>query len=153
MPATAQRFWPGADPIGKRMTVGVPLALTPDVDYATVVGIVGDVKHTSLSGDTGMQMYQPLYQAPGLGMTLVLRGKLDPTNLLDTIRGTVRTIDPTLPLANVKTMDTIIYENVAPFRFNMFLLPSRGSFVVRALTLAPLLTSCRTRSRLSRLPV
>jgi len=118
----AKEMWPDQDPIGKRMTVGVPLSLTPNVNYATVVGIVGDVKHTSLSGDTGMQMYQPLSQAPGLGMTLVLRGKLDPTNLLDSIRGTIREVDPTLPLANVKTMDTIIYENVAPFRFNMFLL-------------------------------
>jgi putative ABC transport system permease protein len=118
----AKQMWPDQDPIGKRMTVGVPLALTPQVNYATVVGVVGDVKHTSLSGDTGMQMYQPLSQAPGLTMTLVLRGKADPTNLLDSIRSTVREIDPTLPLANVKTMDTIIYENVAPFRFNMFLL-------------------------------
>jgi len=117
----ANQMWPDQNPIGKRMTVGVPLSLN-DVRYQTVVGVVGDVKHTSLSGDTGMQMYQPFYQAPGLGMTLVLRGKLDPTNLLDSVRNTVREIDPTLPLANVKTMDTIIYENVAPFRFNMFLL-------------------------------
>ena len=117
----ANQMWPNENPIGKRMTVGVPLSLN-DVTYQTVVGVVGDVKHTSLSGDTGMQMYQPFYQAPGLGMTLVLRGKLDPTNFLDSIRSTVRQIDPTLPLANVKTMDTIIYENVAPFRFNMFLL-------------------------------
>ncbi|HKP10884.1 MAG TPA: ABC transporter permease, partial [Blastocatellia bacterium] len=69
----AEMMWPGEDPIGKRMTVGVP-APGEQPDWATVVGVVGNVKHTSLSGETGMQMYQPVSQTPflslGLGRTM-----------------------------------------------------------------------------------
>src|SRR5262245_22709946 len=123
----AEKMWPGEDPIGKRMTVGVPLPNEP-IDWVTVVGVVGNVKHTALAGETGMQMYQTSAQSPfltgGLGRTMnfLLRTDTAPTTLTDTARKVFAGLNPTLPVSNVKTMEDIIYDSVAPVRFNVFLL-------------------------------
>jgi putative ABC transport system permease protein len=127
----AATMWPGEDPIGRRMTVGVPLpGETPE--YTTVVGVVGNVKHTTLSGETGMQMYQPAFQAPARNLTYILRTAVEPTSIVESARGAIASLDPTLPVSNVKTMERIIYESVAPFRFNLYLL---GLFAVVAMIL------------------
>lgn len=131
----ADKMWPGEDPIGKRLTVGVPLP-KEQPEYATVVGVVGNVKHTSLNGETGMQMYQPVAQTPfltmGLGrtMTFLLRTGPESSSLTEPARKVVASLNSTLPVSNVKTMETIIYDSVAPFRFNTFLL---GLFAATAL--------------------
>ncbi len=133
----ADKMWPGEDPIGKRLTVGVPLP-NEQPEYVTVVGVAGNVKHTSLNGETGMQMYQPVAQSPfltmGLGrtMTFLLRTGPEPSGLIDSARKVFANLNSTLPVSNVKTMDAIIYDSVAPFRFNTFLL---GLFAATALVL------------------
>lgn len=133
----ADRMWPGEDPIGKRLTVGVPLP-NEQPEWATVVGVAGNVKHTSLNGETGMQMYHPVAQTPflteGMGrtMTFLLRTGSEPATLIEPARKVFATLNATLPVANVKTMDDIIYDSVAPFRFNTFLL---GLFAATALLL------------------
>jgi putative ABC transport system permease protein len=133
----ADKIWPGEDPIGKRLTVGVPLP-NEQPDWVTVVGVAGNVKHTSLNGETGMQMYQPVAQSPfltqGLGrtMTFLLRTGPETAGLIEPARKVFAKLYPTLPVSNVKTMDAIIYDSVAPFRFNTFLL---GLFAATALVL------------------
>jgi predicted permease len=133
----ADKMWPGEDPVGKRLTVGVPLP-GEQPEWATVAGVVGNVKHTSLAGETGMQMYHPVAQTPfltmGLGrtMTFLLRTGPATAGLIEPARKVVAQLNPTLPVSNVKTMDTIIYDSVAPFRFNTFLL---GLFAATALLL------------------
>jgi putative ABC transport system permease protein len=133
----ADVMWPGEDPVGKRVTVGVPLPGEPP-DWATVVGVVGNVKHTSLSGETGMQMYQPVAQTPflslGLGRTMnfIMRTQLEPASLTESARSVIAGLNPTLPVANVKTMETIISESVAANRFNMSLF---GLFAAIAMSL------------------
>lgn len=123
----ADAMWPGEDPVGKRVTVGVP-GPNEQPDWATVVGVVGNVKHTSLAGETGMQMYQPVAQSPflalslGRTMTFILRTQLEPASVAGSARGVFAGLNATLPVSNVKTMDTIIHDSVAPVRFNMFLL-------------------------------
>jgi putative ABC transport system permease protein len=133
----ADLMWPGEDAIGKRLTVGVP-APGEQPDWATVVGVVGNVKHTSLSGETGMQMYQMVTQTPFLGlgfgrtMNFIIRTQLEPAGLTESARGVIAGINPALPVSNVKTMDTIIAESVAANRFNMSLF---GLFAVIAMSL------------------
>jgi len=117
----AKQMWPGQDPIGKGMTVGVPLPGQP-INFSKIIGVVGDVKHTSLSGDPDMQMYDPLLQSPSPSMAIVMRSAVDPISLADSARKTIAGLDPALPIANMKTMDTVVYESMAPFRFNMSLL-------------------------------
>ncbi|HVG21138.1 MAG TPA: ABC transporter permease [Blastocatellia bacterium] len=127
----ADAMWPGEDPVGRRMTVGVPLpGETPQ--YTTVVGVVGNVKHTTLSGETGMQMYQPAFQAPARNLTFVLRTAVEPMSIVESTRSAIAALDPTLPISNVKTMERIIYDSVAPFRFNLYLL---GLFAIVAMIL------------------
>src|SRR5262245_63183738 len=123
----AEKMWPGEDPIGKRMTVGVPLP-NDQPDWVTVVGVAGNVKHTTLAGETGMQMYQTSAQSPfvngGLGRTMnfLLRTDTSPTALTDSSRKVFAGLNPTLPVSNVKPMEDNIYDSVAPFRFNMLLI-------------------------------
>ncbi|HEY9231077.1 MAG TPA: ABC transporter permease, partial [Blastocatellia bacterium] len=133
----AEMMWPGEDPVGKRLTVGVPLP-GDKPDYATVVGVVGNVKHTSIAGETGMQIYQPVTQTPFLGlgfgrtMNFILRTQLEPTTLTESARAVIAGLNPRLPVANIKTMETIISESVAANRFNMSLF---GLFAVIAMSL------------------
>jgi putative ABC transport system permease protein len=131
----AGNMWPGEDPIGKRMTVGVPLA-AEKVEWYTVVGVVGNVKHTALNGESGMQMYQPVaqaeFQSPARTMTYLLRTSVNPERLTESARSVVASVDSNVPISNVKTMDRIVYDSVSPFRFNMFLL---GLFAAVALVL------------------
>jgi len=121
----AKNMWPGEDPIGKRMTVGVPLA-AEKVEWSTIVGVVGNVKHTALNGESGMQMYQCVYQAefqsPARSMTYLLRTSVNPGSLTEAARSAVASVDSNVPMSNVKTMDQVVYDSVSPFRFNMFLL-------------------------------
>jgi putative ABC transport system permease protein len=127
----ASTMWPGEEAVGKRMTVGVPLPGEP-FDWVTVVGVVGNVKHTTLSGETGMQMYQPVLQSPSRSMTFVLRTGVEPMSIAEPARMAIASIDRTLPVSNVKTMDRIVYESVGQFRFYMYLL---GLFAVIAMIL------------------
>lgn len=121
----AKSMWPGEDPIGKRMTIGVPLA-GEKPDWSTVVGVVGNVKHTALNGESGMQVdesvYQAEFQSAARNMTYLLRTSVDPVSLTASARTSVVSIDSNVPMSNVKTMDRIVYDSVSPFRFNMFLL-------------------------------
>src|SRR5205085_8172496 len=78
----ARRFWPGADPVGKRFG--------PGQYWLTVVGIVGDVKFTSLTKDADAEFYLPYRQAPSADMILTLRTTAaDPLRLAPALRGAV----------------------------------------------------------------
>ena len=133
----AERMWPGEDPVGKRMTVGVSLpAELPD--WVTVVGVVGSVKDVSLAGETGMQMYQPVTQTPfltqGLGRTMnfVIRTRIEPQGVIASLRSVITSLNPALPVSNQKMMETIIDESVAASRFNTSLF---GLFAAIAMSL------------------
>src|SRR5215471_13475469 len=95
-------------------------------------------ENTTLAGETGMQMYQSSAQSPfltgGLGRTMnfLLRTDVAPTTIADSARKAFAGLNPTLPVSNVKTMEDIIYDSVAPFRFNVFLL---GLFAAIAMAL------------------
>ena len=102
----AHRFWPGEDPLGKRMKAGFDGS-----QWCTIVGIVGDVKHTGLDAATNAEMYYQYRQIPPelMGfvegtMTLVLRTKSDPNSMVAAVRGEVQRLDADLPVFNVKTI-------------------------------------------------
>jgi putative ABC transport system permease protein len=121
----AETMWPGEDALGKRVTVGVPLP-NDKPDYVTVIGVVGNVRHTTLDGEPGMQMYQPYAQSPfldGFGRTvnLILRTEMEPMSLVEPARGVIAELNPTLPVSNQKTMDRVVSDSVAASRFNMSL--------------------------------
>ena len=125
----AQRFFPGEDPIGKRVTP----TIAPDFT-AEIVGIVGDAKHRSLDKEAGPEYYVSYLQAPSSYMSLVARTEVsDPTQLISALRGAVLQVDKDQPLSEIRTMEQLLANSVAKQRFNMFLL---GIFAAVALLLA-----------------
>jgi putative ABC transport system permease protein len=131
----ARRFWPGEDPIGKRMKAGFDGS-----QWCTIVGIVGDVKHTGLDAATNAEMYYHYLQIPPelMGfvegtMTLVLRTQAEPNSMVGAVRGEVQKLDPDLAVFNVKTMQDLVGGSLAQPRFRTLLL---GVFACMALILA-----------------
>src|SRR5579872_649641 len=130
----AGRYWPGQDPLGKRLRRGLPETSTP---WMTVVGEVDDVKLGSPDAETIPQVYQPVTQTVAsegvfasvgeLSATdgwIVLRSRMAPEQMEDTVRATVRKIDPQLPLYQLQTMEQAISKSEAPRRFNTVLISS-----------------------------
>ena len=141
--ALAERYWPGQDPIGKRLHIGVPETPLP---WMTVVGKIGDIKQGTAEDSTRPQFYEPATQwRAALGMfappdmvngsygSIVLRSSVPPEQMMSSLRATVRSIDPQLPLTDVESMDKVVAEGQAPRRFNTALI---SSFAVAAVLLA-----------------
>jgi predicted permease len=139
----AEHFWPGQDPIGKRLRWGMQETPTP---WMTVVGEAGDVRQNTPDTPIGYQIYQPSSQnavsfgslAPadslnGQGGAIVLRTTLSPEQSINDLTAAVRQIDPQLPLIQVRSMDSAVSEAEAPHRFNAALV---SSFAAAAVLLA-----------------
>jgi putative ABC transport system permease protein len=139
----AAHSWPGQNPLGKRMHVGNPKKGLP---WATVVGVVGDVRVSSLEDKAIDGWFAPARQpailygkdegdklsGPAGGM-ITLRSALPPEEMMRTLRETIAGIDPLLPLQHMRTMDAVVSESMAPRRFNTSLI---AAFALGALALA-----------------
>jgi predicted permease len=105
----AARFWPGADPIGKRMwrpTDARALPPTDESQFYTVVGVVNTVRTRALSGE-GERLgaaYYPMAQDPSPTLILAARSSVEPAALTAAIRAEVKRLDTEIPLSNVRTM-------------------------------------------------
>jgi putative ABC transport system permease protein len=133
----AEHFWPGEEPIGKRLT----LTFFPDA-VREVVGVVGDVKLDGLDQDRPSTiLYMPLGQAsaPSTGgwnsfpMTLVVRSATNPTGIVSAVTNAVHQVDREIPVRDILTMDDLVTNSISQQRFNMLLL---GAFAGLALLLA-----------------
>jgi predicted permease len=140
-----EHYWPGQDPIGKRLRRGMPETATP---WMTVVGEVDDVKLGSPDAETMQQVYQPETQtvaSEGVFATagevnggagyIVLRTGVAPEQMENALRAVVRNLDPQLPLYQVQTMEHVISGSEAPRRFNTVLI---SSFAIVAVVLSVL---------------
>jgi putative ABC transport system permease protein len=133
----AQRFWPGEDAVGKRLT----LTFFPD-KVREVVGVIGDVKLDGLDQTRpAVALYMPLDQisipSPGgwssFPMSLVLRTANNPAGISSAVANAVHEVDRDVPLRDILTMDDLVTGSVTQQRFNMLLL---GTFGGLALILA-----------------
>jgi putative ABC transport system permease protein len=114
----ARRYWPNEDPVGQRIRMGGEKG-----NPLTVLGVVGRVKMDGLGQDSKrVQGYFPFAQLPDSAMTVILKAAGDPNQLIAAVRGQVREIDPDQPIYNVRTMNEIRAESVAPERLNLALL-------------------------------
>src|ERR1041384_5474335 len=127
--ALARRFWPGEEAIGKR--IGFKAA-DPQV-WHEIIGVVGDVKHSSLTIDPKPEVYFAYQQYPDRFMSLVVRASSEPSALATSIRDQILAVDPSQPVFDIKTMDERVSKSVAPTRFVMMML---GIFAALALILA-----------------
>jgi putative ABC transport system permease protein len=128
---TARHYWPGEDPIGKRLKPG---ATTSDLPWREVIGVVKDVRQNDFIAQPKMQMYFAYRQLKDLGANaLIVRTSVEPMSLATSIRDAIWAVDKDQPVANVDTMDHIVSEAIARQRFSMLLL---GIFAALALVLA-----------------
>ena len=129
----ARRFFPGVDPLGKRITMGNPASVNPD-DWLTIIGVVKDVRQFELVADPKTQMYLSYEQIEFFApRNLVVSTDVEPLSLASAVRRTVWEIDKDQPVSNISTMEDVLSESVARQRFSMLLL---GIFAALALVLA-----------------
>ncbi|HEX3967442.1 MAG TPA: ABC transporter permease [Edaphobacter sp.] len=136
----ADQSWPGQNPIGKRLRLGTEKMQTP---WALVVGEVASVNENSPDSPLKQEYYVTVSQAEsfagslaaqgdlnGNGGFIALRTTMPPEQMENTLRATVRAIDPQLPLTQVQSMEHAISESEAPRRFNTALISSFAAIAV-----------------------
>lgn len=141
----AEHCWPGSDPVGKRLRLGMQDAKIP---WLTVVGEVADVKEASPDVTTKQQYYQPVEQyeksigpfasptdVNGTVGSVVVRTAMEPEQMVNVLRATARSIDPQLPLTQIQSMERTVSDSEAPRRFNTIVI---SAFAMAAVLLAAL---------------
>ena len=121
--AMVDQYLSGEDPIGKR------LQIYPDPQrWREVVGVVGDVKLLGLDAEINPAIYAPLTQNPyGNAMRtsfLAVRATGSVNNITAAIRHGMKAVDSGVPVAQIRSLDDIVSDSVAPLRLNMWLLVS-----------------------------
>ena len=132
--AAVKKLWPGKNPIG-----GTIKMLNPKSPWATVVGIVKDVRSAGYLDEVPATMYFPhaqsgksAYYTPA-AMTLVIKTAGDPAALAGPAREVVRQLSPVTPVSRIQTMERLVEASVASRRFSTELL---AGFAALALVLA-----------------
>lgn len=121
----ARRFWPAESAIGKRIGYGD--------DRLTVVGVVSDVKHSSLGDSTRVTVYLPAEQQPTRYLMILARARLDAGALTPLVRREIAPLDPAVPVTQVEEMSALVARSFASERFRATLL---GAFAVIAALLS-----------------
>ncbi len=122
----ARRFWPGRNPVGLRFITG---PWGPHPEWATIVGVVGDVKDFGLDSEPSLDIYHPSLA----GQYLILKTSGDPLALAGGVERTLHRLDPGIAIASIRSMSGIERESALPRRWTMGLLVA---FAVLGLALA-----------------
>jgi putative ABC transport system permease protein len=125
----ANRFWPGEDPTGKRIKVG----MSPQSPWIMIVGVVGHIKHYDLNTEGREQVYFSYTQFTNPSMFLAVRTSSDPLSMANAVQGAVWSIDPDQPVSQIRAMESLVSNSLAQTRFNTLLL---GIFASVAMILA-----------------
>jgi predicted permease len=127
----AERYWPHEDALGRR--ISFEDAPKKDSDWMTVVGIVGDVKDQPNSPGAEPAFWWSEYQASESDMSIAIRTRSDPRQVVDGLRQAVHQLDPALAVADVKLMNSVADTSVSTPRFTFALV---GLFAGLAIALA-----------------
>jgi predicted permease len=132
----AREAFPGQDPVGKRIACCDSEAGRPP-SFKEVVGVVSDTRAMGLSQDPSPEFYLPMAQAPTAAwkwmdrsMTLAVRTQADPHVAANLLRQAVGSVDRTLPVFNIGTMDSRIAASLAQSRFSTMLLTAFGAIAL-----------------------
>ncbi|HEV3410796.1 MAG TPA: FtsX-like permease family protein, partial [Chthoniobacterales bacterium] len=118
----AEKYFPNANPIGKRITPGWSVDDGPP-KMREIIGVVGNVRHASLSKDFTPEVYLPAAQIPFNVHSLVVRTNVaDPATMTAAIRRELAAVDPNIPLASVRVFDEYLSRSLSRPRFNALLL-------------------------------
>jgi predicted permease len=112
--STARKYWPTRDALGRRVRFGKG----PSKEWTTVVGIIKDIKNDGLDVDGIPHIYVSVFQDSNKQVSVVLRTSLPASLLEPQIRHVIQSIDPSLPVFNVVSMDDILDRSLASRRFS-----------------------------------
>ena len=127
----AQRFFPGQDPLGRRVTFGNPQQA--DTQWQTIVGVVADTKRGGFERKPWAEVYFPMRQSPDLRAFVLLRTSGDPASLVKAAQAAVWSIDRDQAIGAIRTVRELFAQQEANRRFTTLLL---GVFAALALVLA-----------------
>jgi predicted permease len=122
----ARRLFPGEDPVGKRMR----LAENAGVGLATIVGVVGDVRHDGLEAVPEPEVYIHYLQNPPVAPLIVIRTTTDPARLAESVRAVARDVDPELRPYDIRTMADLRRQAVTERRFLTILATAFGALAL-----------------------
>jgi predicted permease len=131
--SAARHLSPRKDPIGQPLVFPLPPAVAGRNRRPQIVGVVGDIKYAGLDASTAGSVYVLWPDLPAGVGHLVVRTAGDPSAVVPSLRRVVRELDPTLPLAEVRTLDDVILSSIADRRLR--LIPAL-SFAALALLVA-----------------
>jgi predicted permease len=129
----ARKYWPMGEAVGQHILFTGLGPRSPNTQWITIVGVVGDIKSDGLDAAAAPRIYLPVNQSPSYAMVVYLRTNADPGTLGDTVRREVQSIDPSIPVFQVRTMDEVVAKYLEQRRFALELL---GVFAAVALLLA-----------------
>ncbi|MBN9617457.1 MAG: ABC transporter permease [Acidobacteriales bacterium] len=131
--AFAKRYFPGEDVLGKKLKPGALNGMPGGPPLREIVGVVGNVRHFGVQREMPPAIYLPASQLPNwCCLRSVVRTSVDPMSLEPAVRRLVSSMDPNLPVTQVRTMDELFSLQLAQPRFAMILL---GAFAGLALLL------------------
>jgi len=136
--AAARTYWPGQDPLGKRVRLRLDprdLSSSGTPPSTTIVGVIADARTESLAGAVIPQIYRSVYQRSAKDLAIFLRGQLDPSAISAQVRQQVQSIDPELPVFHAETLDDVLSTSLSVRRFSMEMV---AFFAATALLLAGL---------------
>jgi predicted permease len=136
--AAARTYWPGQDPLGKRVRLRLDprdLSSSGTPPWTTIVGVTADARTESLADAVIPQIYRSVYQRPAKDLAIFLRGQLDPSAISAQVRQQVQSIDPELPVFHAETLDDMLSASLSIRRFSMEMV---AFFAATALLLAGL---------------
>jgi predicted permease len=118
----ARRFWPTESAVGHYLLYEWNVN-----ERVRIVGVAGDVHHDGPGKAALMEIYRPLAQFPYSALTLVVRGSGEPATLALPMRDAIRSIDRELPLAEVRTMNDLVFQSLGRTRLSTTLFSLFGS--------------------------
>jgi putative ABC transport system permease protein len=130
--AMARRYWPGQDPIGKRFSDNIPRP-GRQMEWISVAGVVGDIRHKQMDVEPDAETFWPYQQYAPTEFMLAIRTATGASQFAPTLRRAVATVDRDQPVAQVRTMDQIVFDAIAPQRISVTLI---AVFAAVALLLA-----------------
>lgn len=123
----ARRLFPDGDVVGRHVRMG-PAA--PDAPWTTIIGVIGDVHHTTLEQAPKPEYYISGRQGPPVAPMIAIRTGVDPAGMAETIRRELRAFDATMPVFDVQTMENLRSTSVSQRRFLMTLVLVFGALAI-----------------------
>jgi predicted permease len=129
--ALVRRYFPGEDPVGRRLRPGGPDE--PGAHWYTIIGVVGDVRHLGIEAAPSPEVYTLQAQDPWPGMTIVVRTEPDPWAMAAAVKNQLWAVDPDLPISGMASMTQVLSDSLWPSRILTYL---QGIFAAIALLVA-----------------